>query len=96
MSTEWGSQGRLEHGRIRLTRVEPVRVAAEDLLGERRIRHVHKPRERWEIDAENVAVAAPQSDQEADRIAPQAKRVDRPRQSRTRREVGRSLHPPGT
>ncbi len=83
------TQGRLEYRGICLARVEAVRVTAENLLRERRIRHIHKPRERGEVHTEDVAVAATQAQEEADRIAPKAERLDRRGQARAWREFGR-------
>ena len=86
VSTEFGPERRLEHRRVRLAGVELRRVAGEDLLDERRVGDVDDAAEVREPDAEDVAVAALEPDEEAERVARVAQALDDSRQPRAGRE----------
>src|SRR5206468_963679 len=62
------AQRRLEHGRVRLAGVKACRVAGKDLLHQARVRQVDDAAETGKGDAEDVAVASAQPDEEANRI----------------------------
>src|SRR5947209_1632157 len=60
---------RLEHLRVRNTRVEELRLAGEDAFYVARVSDVDDPADEWERRAEVVAVPIPAALEKPDRIA---------------------------